>query len=73
MSATMDQIKTWLDKGAKVRCWLWKWLWCSWAHRRHRCYPEVWDRGLDGPWHCAKCHSCWPEGLDKLLEDHHRD
>jgi len=47
--------------------WLWKWMWCKWVHRRELCYPEVWDRGLDGPWHCAKCHPCG-EGLDRLME-----
>ncbi len=37
---------------------LYKWPWCSWTHNKRRCYPEVWDRGLDGPWHCEKCHPC---------------
>jgi len=41
-------------------------MWCRWAHRRELCYPEVWDRGLDGPWHCAKCHPCGEE-LDRLI------
>ena len=45
---------------------LYKWLWCSWIHYKHRCYPEVWDRGLDGPWHCHKCHECG-EGIDIFL------
>ena len=48
--------------------WLRKWLICSWFHNKWRCYPEVWDRGLDGPWHCSKCHSC-SEGLMKLLKE----
>lgn len=52
-------------------CWLWKWMWCSWVHRRHRCYPEVWDRGLDGPWHCAECHPC-SEVFDVLEARHDR-
>lgn len=43
---------------------LWKWLWCSWAHRKDRCYPEIWDRGLDGPWHCTRCHPCDEELWD---------
>ena len=55
---------------------LWKWCWCSWAHRRHRCYPTVWgpeqaaDLGIPyrpNRWHCMKCHTCG-EALDKLLE-----
>ena len=37
---------------------LWLWLICSWKHRKHRCYPETWGRGLKGPWHCDKCHPC---------------
>ena len=44
-----------------------KWLICSWKHRGYRCYPEVWGRGLDGPWHCTLCHPC-NEDFDKLLE-----
>lgn len=35
-----------------------KWLICSWKHKGHRCYPEVWDRGPDGPWHCDLCYPC---------------
>jgi hypothetical protein len=35
-----------------------KWLVCSWKHREYKCYPEVWGRGLKGPWHCNKCHPC---------------
>ena len=45
-----------------------KHLWCRFLHRRHRCYPEVWDRGLAGPWHCDRCHPC-DEELDALFED----
>jgi hypothetical protein len=44
-----------------------KYLFCSWAHRKHLCYPEVWGRGLKGPWHCAKCHECG-EWIDMLTE-----
>ena len=44
-----------------------KYLFCSWAHRKHLCYPEVWGRGLKGPWHCAKCHECG-EWIDVLTE-----
>ena len=44
-----------------------KWLVCWLFHRKHRCYPEVWGRGLDGPWHCEKCHPC-SEAIDRLLE-----
>jgi len=35
-----------------------KYFWCAYFHREHRCYPEVWGRGLAGPWHCSKCHEC---------------
>lgn len=44
-----------------------KWLWCSWMHRKHRCYPTVWDeegaKSMDIPykpnmWHCTKCTPC---------------
>jgi len=45
---------------------LWKWMWCRWMHNRARCFPEVWGRGLDGPWHCTKCHPCGEE-IDMLL------
>lgn len=45
---------------------LYKWLWCSWMHRKYKCYPEIWGRGLNGPWHCAKCHKCG-EGLSIFL------
>lgn len=44
-----------------------KHLWCRFFHWRDRCYPEVWGRGLNGPWHCARCHPCG-EALEKLLE-----
>lgn len=37
---------------------LYKWLWCSWIHRRKRCYPEVDKLDIKGPWHCRKCHKC---------------
>jgi len=47
----------------KERAWwfledLKQWFWCAFFHRRERCYPEVWGRGLAGPWHCAKCRPC---------------
>ncbi len=45
-----------------------KWLWCRWFHRKHMCFPEVWDRGLDGPWHCMECHPCNEEAF-KILKD----
>lgn len=51
---------------------LWKYLYCSWAHRDYRCYPEVWGRGLDGPWHCTICHPCGEE-LDRLLKKLEKD
>jgi len=41
-----------------------KWLICSWLHKKKRCYPEVWDRGLKGPWHCTKCTPCLGGFLD---------
>lgn len=55
----------------KERAWwfverLKKWFWCAFLHRRSRCYPEVWGRGLAGPWHCDKCRPC-SEGLDVAL------
>ena len=52
----------------RVGQFLWKWLFCRWFHDKHRCFPEVWDRGLDGPWHCCKCHPC-SEGLEIALEE----
>lgn len=59
-----------------IEAFLWKWLWCSWAHRRHRCYATVW--GPEGAakmgipyrpneWHCCKCHPCG-EWLDLIEE-----
>lgn len=50
-----------------VMNYLRKWLGCSWRHRKDRCYTEVWGRGLDGPWHCARCHPC-SEEIDILLK-----
>lgn len=41
-------------------------------HRRHRCYPEVWGRGLKGPWHCTKCHPCglvWERRAAEMQEN----
>jgi hypothetical protein len=35
-----------------------KWTVCYWSHHQYRCYSEVWDRGLEGPWHCTKCVPC---------------
>jgi hypothetical protein len=35
-----------------------QYLFCSWAHYRDRCYPQVGGRGINGSWHCAKCHPC---------------
>ncbi len=45
---------------------LYKWLICSWLHNDWRCYPEVWGRGLKGPWHCSNCHPCG-EDLEDLF------
>lgn len=44
-----------------------KHVYCRFFHRRRRCYPEVWDRGINGPWHCDKCVSCGA-ALDYLVE-----
>ena len=44
-----------------------KYCYCKFFHKRWLCYPEVWDRGLKGPWHCSKCHPCG-EGLEKILK-----
>lgn len=38
--------------------YVWKHLFCRVFHNKHRCFPEVWGRGLKGPWHCDKCHPC---------------
>lgn len=58
----------WLEYGdnrlKRITRFLYKWLWCSWQCNSkkidgpNRCYPEVWGRGLNGPWHCTKCHPC---------------
>jgi hypothetical protein len=47
----------------KERIWwflerLKKFFWCRFQHRRKLCHPEVWGRGLAGPWHCASCRPC---------------
>ncbi len=50
----------------KFGMFLWKWLYCSWMHRRDKCYPQV-PKGEPGAsWHCAKCHPCG-EGFDLVL------
>ena len=36
-------------------------LFCQFFHNPYRCYPDVGGLGLDGHWHCAKCHPCWEE------------
>jgi len=57
-----------------------KWLWCSWHHRKHRCYPTVWGpaearemgiRYRPNTWHCAKCHPCgeWLDKIEAALAD----
>jgi hypothetical protein len=33
-------------------------IYCRFFHRKYLCYPEVWGRGLKGPWHCSECHPC---------------
>jgi len=35
-----------------------KYFFCRFFHRHDLCWPEVWGRGLAGPWHCSKCHRC---------------
>ena len=44
-----------------------KYFYCKFFHRKYRCYPEVWNRGTRGPWHCSKCHPC-SEGLDNAMK-----
>lgn len=46
----------------RITRFLYKWLWCSWKHKRSRCYPEV-NKPFSNKWHCHKCHDCG-EGLD---------
>lgn len=49
---------------------LWKWLVCSWLHRRHQCRPVVWktmDADMCREWHCTKCHPCG-EGFQKAID-----
>jgi hypothetical protein len=59
----------------KILVFLHKWIYCSWAHHKHRCYPTVWgpeqakEMGIPyrpNAWHCVKCHRC-NEGLDILF------
>lgn len=61
----------------KTFAFIWKWTFCIWAHRSHRCKPTVWgpetakEWGIPyrpNAWHCAKCHPC-SEGLEKLFND----
>lgn len=52
----------------KAGMFLWKWLYCSWIHRKHRCHPCVnIPKGEPGSnyWHCAECHTCG-EAFDLL-------
>lgn len=44
----------------RITRFLYKWLLCSWLHRKNRCHPEV---HLINPvyWHCNKCHGCGEE------------
>ena len=46
---------------------LYKWLWCSWVHKKYRCRFGVGNRNLDYLWHCTKCHPC-DEELDNWLQ-----
>ena len=43
-----------------------KYLFCKWFHDQYKCFPEVWGRGLKGPWHCDKCHPCDEDFKDFL-------
>jgi hypothetical protein len=43
-------------------------FYCRFFHDRDRCYPEVWGRGLDGPWHCARCVPCYAD-LKEMVEE----
>lgn len=56
----------------KMGMFLYKWLVCSWGHRKHRCYsmfyqpkPGIYVEDLKY-WHCEKCHDCGEE-LDILF------
>ena len=58
----------------KLKWWIRGWwflakkhVYCRFFHRHDRCYPEVWGRGLNGPWHCSRCVSCGA-ALDYVLE-----
>lgn len=42
----------------RITRFLYRWSWCSWVHRKHRCYPRF--RGFND-WHCTKCHCCGEE------------
>lgn len=44
-----------------------KYCYCKFFHTKYLCYPEVWDKGLEGPWHCSECHPCG-EMLDNLFK-----
>ena len=44
-----------------------KYCYCNFFHDKYKCFPEVWDRGLKGPWHCSKCHPCGEE-LKKVFK-----
>lgn len=60
----------WFNLKWFVRGWFFvakKHVFCRFSHRRDRCYPEVWGRGLDGPWHCSRCVPCGT-ALDFLIE-----
>ncbi len=49
----------------RITRFLYRWLWCSWVHRRKRrhCNPPNFD-----DWHCGKCHPCG-ETMDILCGD----
>lgn len=45
----------------RITRFLYKWLWCSCAHYKHKCWPRD-----PSHWHCLKCHPCG-EGIDIIL------
>lgn len=50
---------------------VWKWTVCRWLHKRHQCFPDVGGLGLEGCWHCGKCHPCG-EGFSLQLREMER-
>lgn len=46
-----------INKIKKAALFVWKWGWCSWMHKGHRCYPAGYGRDI-GSWHCMRCDPC---------------